>query len=619
MQNGYVTTRSFLFGSLLAAIVVFFGIQAIATTIPEVRSNEEIDSTIPVTNGTFRSEIITADYPFQVGGFAWRGDSTDVAFEFRLYVADGWSVWYHAESDSYVEQNGYQYLREPFMANNATQIEYRLTADGAIDDVKFIYVQSSDPPAFGSLSIFDWLFKRASAASAITIIPRSGWEANETWRYDAQGKEEWVPEVVTPEKFIVHHTAGDPGTSDPAATIRSIYYWHAVVLNWGDIGYNYLIDQNGNIYEGRYGGDGVIGAHAYRSAACAASRFGGSSNEASFNRGTIGIAILGDYEAGLALNQKVQTALQNLIGTKAALFGIDPTGTSEFIDASYPNIIGHSDVDCTSCPGKNLYSAFSNIRSGARSVFLAQGGIPGSTQLAFSGEVVTQDIRPATFTRATQTITTTVRNTGTETWTRGQVKLNIYDLGDNVSRFRHSSWPSQWGGFDFSESSVAPGGTATFTSTLQSPDRMGTYLNIYRLTGPADINQEDDRSITRVDSRLQAALISNTMPPALLYLWRPAVTIKFKNTGLATWDRHVTLEAMDLGGAVSRFRDRSWLSNYTTARLQETTVAPGQIGTFTLRLDPPNNPGLYLNSFFMQRYGEMVQNGSFSIITRVDG
>ncbi|MPZ14565.1 MAG: N-acetylmuramoyl-L-alanine amidase, partial [Chloroflexi bacterium] len=86
------------------------------------------------------------------------------------------------------------------------------------------------------------------------------------------------PEYASVSKFIVHHTVTSDGGADPAATIRAIYYYHAVTLGWGDIGYNYLIGHGGNAYEGRAGGPNAIGIHAGR-----------------FNRGSDGIALLGTF------------------------------------------------------------------------------------------------------------------------------------------------------------------------------------------------------------------------------------------------------------------------------------------------------------------------------------
>ena len=59
--------------------------------------------------------------------------------------------------------------------------------------------------------------------------------------------------------MIIHHTATQNQKADPAATVRAIY--HTVTQGWGDIGYNFLVDWHGNVYEGRCGGANVVGGH----------------------------------------------------------------------------------------------------------------------------------------------------------------------------------------------------------------------------------------------------------------------------------------------------------------------------------------------------------------------
>ena len=81
-----------------------------------------------------------------------------------------------------------------------------------------------------------------AAVAQPATIPRSGWGADETLRFDAQGKESWTPTFWPVQKLIVHHTAGSNSDPDPPDTIRAIYYYHAVTQRWCDIGYNFLID-----------------------------------------------------------------------------------------------------------------------------------------------------------------------------------------------------------------------------------------------------------------------------------------------------------------------------------------------------------------------------------------
>jgi len=59
------------------------------------------------------------------------------------------------------------------------------------------------------------------------------------------------------KKIVVHHTADDDlfqTQSDVMSGVRNIYKFHTITRGWGDVGYNFLIDQFGNIYEGRAGG-----------------------------------------------------------------------------------------------------------------------------------------------------------------------------------------------------------------------------------------------------------------------------------------------------------------------------------------------------------------------------
>ncbi len=82
------------------------------------------------------------------------------------------------------------------------------------------------------------------------------------------------------EKIVLHHTAeNNLKDLDDASLLRSTYRYHAVTRGWGDIGYNYVVGQRGTIYEGRAGGDYVVGAHA-----------------AWNNRSTVGVSVIGNFE-----------------------------------------------------------------------------------------------------------------------------------------------------------------------------------------------------------------------------------------------------------------------------------------------------------------------------------
>jgi hypothetical protein len=198
------------------------------------------------------------------------------------------------------------------------------------------------------------------------VIPRGGWGADESLRFDSSGKEIWPPAFWPIQKLIVHHTDTQNGDPDPAATVRSIYYYHAVTQGWGDIGYNFLIDESGRIYEGRHSRDyapgqtptgqdaagrGVTGAHAQ-----------------GFNSGTVGVALLGTLTSRDA-TPAARDALERLLAWEAYSTGIDPEASSTYVNpvsgqqATFPNIAGHRDVGATECPGSVFYSTLPALRS----------------------------------------------------------------------------------------------------------------------------------------------------------------------------------------------------------------------------------------------------------------
>src|SRR3712207_9171470 len=57
-----------------------------------------------------------------------------------------------------------------------------------------------------------------------------------------------------PRSTLFPYTTLFRSDPDPAATVRAIFAYHAVVQGWGDIGYNFLVDADGRIYEGRHSG-----------------------------------------------------------------------------------------------------------------------------------------------------------------------------------------------------------------------------------------------------------------------------------------------------------------------------------------------------------------------------
>ncbi|MCX4575385.1 peptidoglycan recognition protein [Streptomyces sp. NBC_01571] len=188
------------------------------------------------------------------------------------------------------------------------------------------------------------------------IVTRRGWGADEGLRERGSVYTKKV------KAAFVHHTASGNNyrCSQASSVIRSIYRYHVKSSGWRDIGYNFLVDKCGNIYEGRAGGVAkpVMGAHTL-----------------GFNSDTMGIAVLGSFArtkpAAAALK-----AIGRLTAWKLGLYGVDPRGKTYLKSAGGNlyrkgknvrlNVIsGHRDGFATECPGRLLYGKLGSARTTA--------------------------------------------------------------------------------------------------------------------------------------------------------------------------------------------------------------------------------------------------------------
>jgi hypothetical protein len=195
------------------------------------------------------------------------------------------------------------------------------------------------------------------AGAAATVLPRSGWGADENTRFRGP-KPVWPPVFQTVQKVAVHHTAGANGeTGETAkATIRAIYYYHAVTQGWGDIGYNFLIDAAGVVYKGRSTSSTKVDADTTGENASAQGVTAGHAY--GYNSGTVGVALLGNFVAQLP-TAAAELALKSLLTAKVSAHGLNAAfqawytnpvnGTQDYFE----NVPGHLEVpnNATECPG----------------------------------------------------------------------------------------------------------------------------------------------------------------------------------------------------------------------------------------------------------------------------
>jgi len=205
----------------------------------------------------------------------------------------------------------------------------------------------------------------SAAVDQPAIISRAGWGADESLRFDGSGHETWPSEYSPMQKAIVHHTAGRNGDPNPAATIRAIYWVKTVDRGFGDIGYNFLIDEQGRIYEGRHSRDYAPGETPTGEDLAGDIVRGG--HAVNFNDGTVGIALLGNFQKRQP-STAARNALDSLLAWKLERHGLDPLGQSVYRNPvlgntkTLYNISGHRNVNATACPGDTFYPTFPQLR-----------------------------------------------------------------------------------------------------------------------------------------------------------------------------------------------------------------------------------------------------------------
>lgn len=191
-----------------------------------------------------------------------------------------------------------------------------------------------------------------------SVVTRAEWGADESLRTSAR-------RFDTVRGIVVHHTA-NPWTGDSGADLRTVYRQHLKREDgiWGDIGYHFLIDPEGTVYEGRWARDYEPGeAHDGHDQD---GRLVHGVHAQGFNYGTAGIALMGDHRS---VKPSVP-ALASLVGLVAWLcdrHGLDPLADRAHVDASgtwWPQatIVGHRSVSDTVCPGRMAFDILPDLR-----------------------------------------------------------------------------------------------------------------------------------------------------------------------------------------------------------------------------------------------------------------
>ena len=192
---------------------------------------------------------------------------------------------------------------------------------------------------------------RTASLAQTTACDEPAFVPVETWRAGLPPPS-YSRTITSVEHVIVHHSATYNDLTNYENVVRNIYLFHTQDRGWSDIGYNYLIAQDGTIFEGRSAGadteenDNVMGAH-----------FCGQ------NSRTMGVCLLGSYSTAEPTDTAI-ASLVKLTAWKLAKEGLEPDGErSHPANPALPTIAGHRNGCATECPGDNVYARLDEIRA----------------------------------------------------------------------------------------------------------------------------------------------------------------------------------------------------------------------------------------------------------------
>jgi hypothetical protein len=196
---------------------------------------------------------------------------------------------------------------------------------------------------------------QTAPGSQPAIQPRAAWGAQDCVPRSG-------PVFGDVQVAFIHHTvsANDYTAAEVPSIILSICRYHRNSNGWNDIGYNFLVDKFGTLWEGRAGGidQAVVGAQAQ-----------------GYNSHSTGIAEIGTHTDVPATSATLD-AIARLIQWKLPLHGSPTQGSVTLTSGggslnryksgtpvTLDRISGHRDGDNTSCPGDALYAQLPDIRA----------------------------------------------------------------------------------------------------------------------------------------------------------------------------------------------------------------------------------------------------------------
>lgn len=304
---------------------------------------------------------------FRLVGITWpRGAAGAVQAKVRVRQGGKWTGWQvlHRTDDHGPDPDSEEAAQaregtDPLWVGRSDGVEAQLTsADGRqVEGAKVSLVEPGDsdydePAGMQHTVVRPNVAEPESSPAPYgmpKVITRRGWGADERLRAHNGAACTRPKYTRTVRVAFVHHTADSNRYTrrQAPALVRSIYAYHVKSNGWCDVGYSFIVDKFGQIYEGRYGGMNlpVLGAHT-----------------AKFNSDSFGVSLLGNYETAQPGNA-IQDAAARVIAWKLDGNYRAPRGQATLNGHRFDVVSGHRDTKPTACPGRYVYGKLGSIRN----------------------------------------------------------------------------------------------------------------------------------------------------------------------------------------------------------------------------------------------------------------
>ncbi len=309
--------------------------------------------------------VVALSAPVPATGYAAVGAVWDQAADtsgqrasVRTETDGDWSAWTalhtdpeHGPDPGTVEAAGSRPGTDPYVVGDVDAVQLRVSGrpgDRAPAGLTLVVIDP-DAEQDQSAARLGRPHYRATDGNDVAT-PRPGIYSRAQWGAD-EGMRDGFAGYGEISGSFVHHTvnANDYSANQVPSILRSIYAYHVQGRGWSDIGYNFLVDRFGRVWEGRWGGIGraVIGAHTL-----------------GYNEESFAMSAIGNFE-NVQPRKAMLRAYSRLYAWKLSLYGVAAQSTVRIDGDSFRAVNGHRDAASTACPGRHLYARLGRIRTTA--------------------------------------------------------------------------------------------------------------------------------------------------------------------------------------------------------------------------------------------------------------